>query len=118
MKTKTVPINPDYEWSIEYDGYIYAQLKHRTTNWFWGDTWNNACGTLCFSLIKCYKGSGSGCGLQGMFFGRCQTISIQQFDLDTFSLTEQLDKEWISYVNRKRKSEAINKQIENIIDKS
>lgn len=118
MKTKTIKINPDYEWHIEYDGYIYAQLKHKTVNWFWGDIWNSVGRTLCFSLQKNYKGSGSGCCLYGMFFGRCQHVDIQEFDLDTFSLTEQLDKEWITYVNRKQRSEAINKQIENIIDRS
>lgn len=118
MKTKTIKINPDYEWHIEYDGYIYAQLKHRKNLFIWGDVWNSVGRTLCFSLLKNYKGSGSGCSLQGSFFGRCQTLDIQIFDLYTFSLTEQLDKEWITYVNRKQRSEAINKQIENIIDKS
>lgn len=84
----------------------------------WGDTWISASETVLFSLRKDYKGSGHGCSLQGMFFGRCQTIGIQEFDLDTFNLSEQLDREWTDYVRRRDKSNSINKQIENIIDRA
>lgn len=118
MKTKIIPINPDYQWHIEYDGYIYVQLKHKTTNWFWGDSWNSVGHTLCYSLPKNYTGSGSESGLQGLFFGRCQNLDIKVFNLDTFDLSAQLDKEWIQYVSQKQRSEAINKKIENLIDKA
>lgn len=118
MKTKTIKINPDYEWHIEYDGYIYAQLKHRKNLFIWGNVWNSVGGTLCFSLQKNYTGNGNSGALQGFFFGRCQTINIHVFDLDTFDLSSRLDIEWIMYVQRKQRSEAINKQIENIIDQS
>ncbi len=122
---KTIAINQNYRWQVEYEngGYIYISLQKYHKHWFWSD-WRNTGLVLCYSIIKDHAktleaGFGStGCALTGIFFGRVRTITIQNFDLETFNLTNQLDKEWISYAERIELANAKNKMIENIINNS